>query len=150
MKVTRNRFPLITAGAIGVGAVLAFALPAGAAVTVQSQSPPTSAVTLGRTATLDANGAVVFAPVKVLCQPGSYTYLSVSVTENVGGDIASGTRSVKIDPCSGRQQSVRLAVTPTQKPFRKGVAFGQATLDSCDRTGCHTLFDEHNIQIVDR
>ena len=113
-------------------------------------APPQFAVARQEFGTLDANGAVVFAPVKVLCQPGSYTYLSVSVTENVGGDIASGTRSVKIDPCSGRQQSVRLAVTPTQKPFRKGVAFGQATLDSCDRTGCHTLFDEHNIQIVDR
>ena len=42
----KAKFPLIAAGAMGVGAVLAFALPAGASVSVQSQSPPTGTVKL--------------------------------------------------------------------------------------------------------
>jgi hypothetical protein len=135
--------------AIGVGAALASAVPAGAAVSVQSQSPPVQAVSLGAKATLDANGAVVFAPVKLACQPGSYAYLTVSVTENVGNAIASGQAQTPIESCTGTQQSLQVAVTPTQKPFRKGVAFGSASLQVC-ASSCRTVVDQHNIQIVDK
>jgi hypothetical protein len=148
MKVTGGRFPLVAGAAIGVGAVLAFALPAGAAVSVQSQSPPVAAVKLGSTARLDANGAVVFAPVKVTCSPGSYAFLTVAVTENVGNAIASGQRSLQV-PCDGTQQSLSVSVTPTQKPFRKGVAFGSADLQVCEYS-CVLVRDEHNIDIVTR
>jgi hypothetical protein len=144
----RVRFPL-TAAVIGAGAVLAFALPAGMAVAVQSQSPPVSQVQLGQRAILDANGAVVFAPVKVVCRPGAFAYLTVTVTENVGGDIASGSTFEEIEQCTGSVQSFDIAVTPTQKAFRVGVAFGQAKLQVCsDR--CRTVVDQHNIQIVRR
>jgi hypothetical protein len=143
----KAKFPLIAAGAIGVGAALAFGLPAGAAVSVQSQSPPTSTVKLGKTARLDANGAVVFAPVKVTCRPGSFTQLSVTVAENVGGNIASGTTFTEISPCTGTQQKLQIAVIPTQKAFRAGTAFGQATLQSCTDI-CRTTVDQHTITIT--
>ena len=147
----KSRFPLIAASAIGIGAALAFAIPAGAAVSVQSESPSVATITLGNKATLDADGAVVFAPVKFACTPGSYTSLTVSVTQNVGGRIASGSTYEEIEPCTGKEQSRRLAVTPTQRPFRKGVAFGQSRLQVCGPAArCKTVRDEHNIQIVAR
>ena len=147
----KSRFPLIAASAIGIGAALAFAIPAGAAVSVQSESPSVATITLANKATLDADGAVVFAPVKFACTPGSYTQLEVSVTQNAGGWIASGSTFRQIDPCTGREQSLRLAVTPTQRPFRKGVAFGQSRLQVCGTQGrCVTVRDDHNIQIVAR
>ena len=136
-------------GAIAAGAVLAFALPVDAAVSLQSESPPTAEVTLGDTAVLDAKGAVVFAPVNVVCQPGSYASLNVSVTQNVGSGIASGTTYTQIQQCTGSVQSFEIAVVPTQKAFRRGVAFGQASLYVCLYT-CHTALDEHNIEIVSR
>jgi hypothetical protein len=141
------RFPLIAALAVSAGAVVAFALPAGAAVSLQSQSPPVAAVKLGDRAKLDAKGAVVFPTVKVTCSPGSFAQLTVQVTEAVGNDIASGSTSQEIEPCTGKVQNLTIAVTPTNHPFRKGVAFGQAWLTVCS-FGCHTFRDEHNIQIV--
>ncbi|MFD0823132.1 hypothetical protein ACFQ0D_33515 [Micromonospora zhanjiangensis] len=38
-------------------------------------------------------------------------------------------------------------MSPTQRPFRKGVAFGRAVADVCPGP-CETTVDEHNIQIV--
>jgi hypothetical protein len=145
----KAKFPLIAAGAMGVGAVLAFALPAGASVSVQSQSPPAGTVKLGQKATLQANGAVVFAPVKVTCRPGSYTQLTVLVAENVNGNIASGTTYTQVDPCTGQPQSMQIAVVPTQKAFKAGLAWGQATLQTCNQNGeCRTAVDQHEITIV--
>jgi hypothetical protein len=149
MRTARSRFSLIAMGAIAAGAVLAFALPVDAAVSLQSESPPTAEVTLGGTAVLDAKGAVVFAPVNVVCQPGSYSSLNVSVTQNVGSGIASGQTYTEIQQCTGSVQSFEIAVVPTQKAFRRGVAFGQASLYVCEY-GCHTALDEHNIEIVGR
>jgi hypothetical protein len=143
----KSRYPLVAAATIGIGAAIAFALPAGANVSVQSESPSVHTVTLGRSAKLDANGAVVFAPVKIACTPGSYTSLTVSVTENVGGKIASGVTGQQIRACTGKDQTLRIAVTPTNFPFRRGVAFGQARLTVCDYS-CTDVADEHNIQIT--
>ena len=148
MKVTRPRLPWVAAVAIGAGAALAVALPAGAAVSVASQSPPVQSVKLGNQATLDANGAVVFAPVKVVCAPGAQAYLSVTVTENVNGFIASGTANPILRPCDGTTQKLQATVVPTQRAFKKGVAFGQAFLEVCDFNGCRNIADQHNIQIV--
>jgi len=144
----KTRLSLVAAGAIGLGAAVAFALPAGAAVS--TQSPPLGSLSLGNTATLDANGAVVFAPLTVACRPGASAYLELDVTEAVGDAIASGSTSERIDACTGGRQKLKEAVTPTQKPFRKGVAFARARLDACDPTGCKTLTDQHNIQIVNK
>jgi hypothetical protein len=48
---------------------------------------------------------------------------------------------------SGRQK-LRMAVVPSQRAFKKGVAFGQAALEVCDNNGCRGIADQHNIQIV--
>jgi hypothetical protein len=149
MNIRLSRSPLILAAAVAVGAALAFASSAGAAVSLQSESPPTAEVTLGTTAVLDARGAVVFAPVEVVCRPGSYASLTVAVTERVGRDIASGVTYTDFAECTGSVQALEIAVSPTQRAFRKGVAFGQARLQVCDYE-CHTAVDQHNIQIVAR
>ena len=146
--IKQSRLPIVVTGAIGVGAALAFAVPANAGVNVQSESPGVAAVALGAKARLDAEGAVVFAPVKVTCAPGSDAYLTVTVTQAVGDAIASGQRSRTISPCTGKPQKIELAVNPTQRPFRKGVAYGAAELGICTPARCTTVVDEHNIQIV--
>jgi hypothetical protein len=147
MKLTRRHTQLLAASAIGLGAVVAFALPAGAAVI--SKSPPAPVLKLGTTATLEANGAVVFAPVKFTCPVGSTGYESVTVTEAVeGGLIASGSGGTDPIPCTGRQQNINQSVTPTQRAFIKGAAFGQAYLNVCGPQGCQVVRDERVIQIV--
>jgi hypothetical protein len=148
MRTGRVRFPLIAGFAVAVGAIVATALPAGASVSLQSQSPPVAAVKLGPKAKLDARGAVVFPTVKVTCAPGDFALLTVQVTEAVGKDIASGASSQQVSPCTGAVQKFTVAVTPVNHPFRKGVAFGQAWLDVCNGFSCHTFRDFHNIQIV--
>ncbi|MGW4462010.1 hypothetical protein [Micromonospora sp. NBC_01796] len=148
MKMSRFRASALALVAIAVGGVIAFALPAGAAVSVQSESPSVAAVTLGGKARLDANGAVVFAPVKVACTPGSYAALTVEVTQAVGNNIAKGDKTVTIQECTGDQQKLNVAVTPDLKPYRKGVAFGSARLEVCDHVGCKTVYDERKIDII--
>jgi len=150
MTVKRMRVPIIAALAIAVGAVLAMAMPAGASVSLQSQSPPVAAVKLGPNAKLDAKGAVVFPTVKVTCVPGEFAQLTVQVTEAVGKNIASGATSQEVSPCTGAVQKFTVAVTPINHPFKKGVAFGQAWLDVCNGFSCHTFRDFRNIQIVSK
>jgi hypothetical protein len=133
--------------AVAIGAILAFAMPAGAALSLQSQSPPRGQVQLGRTASLQANGAAVFTAVNVVCAPGQYASLTVTVTEAVGNTIASGQTVRDIESCTGRPQKLSVAVTATQRPFAKGIAFGQAALFSCSG-GCGTVRDERTIRIV--
>ena len=148
MRTRRVRFPLIAALAVAVGAIVAMAMPAGASVSLQSQSPPVAAVKLGPKAKLNAKGAVVFPTVKVTCVPGEFAQLTVQVTEAVGNNIASGASSQEVSPCTGAVQKFTIAVTPVNHPFRKGVAFGQAWLDVCNGFSCHTFRDFHNIQIT--
>jgi hypothetical protein len=134
-----------------VGAALAYALPASAAVSVQSESPTVRAVQLGAKATLDANGAVVFTPITFACTVGGTARLEVTVTQNVGDVITSGNKVTWITECTGRAQSMEVTLTPAagQKPFRTGVAFGSVTLDVHDPTSRYgTVTDEHTIQIV--
>ncbi|MEV4629703.1 hypothetical protein AB0J90_25900 [Micromonospora sp. NPDC049523] len=148
MKMSRFRASALALVAIAVGGVIAFALPAGAAVSVQSESPSVAVVSLGAKARLDANGAVVFAPVKVACTPGGSAYLVVEVTQAVGNGIAKGEKVFTVPECTGDQQKINVAVTPDLKPYRKGVAFGSARLDVCDQTGCKSVYDERKIEIV--
>ncbi|GGL04823.1 hypothetical protein [Mangrovihabitans endophyticus] len=139
--------PAVAAAAVSVGAALAFAVPASAGVNLQSESDATAAVKLGANARLDAKGAVVFAPVYLTCTPGSDSYLQVSVTQAVGNDIASGSRYREIDDCTGERQKIQVSVTPTNHPFQRGVAFGEAMLTVCDYRGCTSPYDEHTIRI---
>jgi len=92
---------------------------------------------------------VIFAPIKVTCQP-RFVRLPAGQgsPENVDNAIASGISSEPLDECTGTVQKVSVAVTPDQKPFKTGVAFGHAWLDVCGPFSCKTFRDFHNIQIV--
>ncbi|HLL67862.1 MAG TPA: hypothetical protein VK453_19420 [Micromonosporaceae bacterium] len=148
MKVRRPKMSMLAGAAIAMGGVAAFALPAGAAVSLQSESPPVSAVELGGQARIDANGAVVFAPITVVCRPGTYVSLTVSVTQAAGNAIASGTTYREVTGCTGAPQGLSISVTPTQRPFQRGIAFGRAELNVCTNSGgCTTVADEHNIRL---
>jgi hypothetical protein len=136
--------PAAAVVAVAAGAVLAFAMPAGAALSLQSESPPQGQVQIGKTASLVANGAAVFTAINVVCAPGNYATLSVTVTQAVGNTIASGQTQREVSPCTGRPQKLSVAVTPTQRPFVKGTAFGQAVL----YTNTGTARDERVIRIV--
>jgi len=143
-----KKFALVATTAIGVGAALAFAMPASAGVNLQSESPGVGVLDLGKRARLDANGAVVFAPVTVACAPGTYAYLTVKVTQANGDSIAQGEKTRQVKPCDGRKKKVELSITPVQRPFRTGVAYGEADLNVCGSFGCTTLYDEHLITIT--
>ena len=65
MKALTSRTSLAALGALALGAVLATAQPAAAAVV--SDTGPLRFLELGSEATIDAKGAVVFAAVTVTC-----------------------------------------------------------------------------------
>src|SRR4051794_19242578 len=138
--------PALAGLGIAAASVAAFSLPAGASVSVQSSSPPVISVKLGK-ATIAANGAVIFSGSKVTCPRGTSAGLNVTVTEAVGNNIASGTGFTTVT-CTGNVQAVTVAVTPTQHPFRKGVAFGQASINDCTATRCLSADDQRVIQIT--
>ncbi|GAB3801125.1 hypothetical protein GCM10027605_17970 [Micromonospora zhanjiangensis] len=146
MNMSRSRLVALAAVAAGV-ATAAVAVPAGAAVSLQSESPPAATLNLGGKARLDANGAVVFTSVSLTCPRRAEGYLRVRVTQAVGNAIASGESDTVTVRCTGSEQRFSLSVSPTQRPFRKGVAFGRAVADVCPGP-CETTVDEHNIQIV--
>jgi hypothetical protein len=146
VKAIRMRSALIAAAAIGVGAAVALTIPGAGAVSLQSQSPPVAAIALGDTAKLEARGAVISVPVSVVCQPGLYAFFSVQVVERSGGNIASGGAGQEIG-CTGSVQQLTVSITANQEPFKKGVAFGQASLAVCQR-GCDNFQQTHDIKIV--
>jgi hypothetical protein len=139
--------PAIAGAGIAAASVAAFALPAGAAVSVQSSSPAVISLKLGNQATIEANGAVVLAPTKVKCPVGYTGYLDVAITEAVGNNIAAGRYEVEVQ-CTGKQQSITVAVTPAEHPFKKGVAWGSAELTAYGPASAQTVVDQHTIQLV--
>jgi hypothetical protein len=140
----------VTSAAVVVGAVLAVAVPAGAAVQVQSESPSGAVVNLRNTATLGARGAVITVPVVSICPAGVTATVGAEVTQRVGNGIAAGSAYESIT-CTGERQTTRLKVTASAsgKPFKAGVAFGEAYLNFFDpRFGFVEVDDAHNITIV--
>jgi hypothetical protein len=140
----------LTVAAVGVGAALAVAVPAGAAVSVQSESPSGAVVNLRNNAALGARGAVVTVPVVAICPAGVAATINVAVTQRVGNGIAAGSAYENIT-CTGVRQTARMTVTaqPGGKPFKAGVAFGEAELSFFDpRFGFVRVEDSHNITIV--
>lgn len=129
--------------AVAVGAVAAFALPAGADVGILS--PPIATVQIGSPATLGSRGVIVTVPITVLCAAGGNGSLEVEVSEAVGGNIARGFSFVNTGPCTGNFQTVNVVVIATLHPFRKGTAFATAAFTVCDFSGC--LFSNHQRQI---
>ncbi|MEU0877206.1 hypothetical protein ABZ345_01305 [Lentzea sp. NPDC005914] len=110
---------VLTAAAIVATAVpsIAAAPPVEAAVVVQPQ---------GR---LEARGAAVTVPTRVMCQQGATGSLWVQVTQNVRGELAIGEKYTPSVPCTGEFHKVDVTVVSRTKAFRPGVAFTSASLN---------------------
>lgn len=124
IKTRFNAKALAVAAIVG-GALLALVLPGEAQVSADSPSVP--AIRIESPATLEARGAALSTQVLVVCQSGATAFVSISVTERVGGDIASGNGNSQI-LCAGGLQTVDLPVFAVGSPFRKGTAFAVANV----------------------
>lgn len=111
----------ISAFVLTAAAILAAALPASASVD--------AAVALQSQARLEARGAAVVVPVRVMCQNGATGSLWVQVTQNVRGDLATGDKYTANVPCSGDHHRIDVTVVSRTKAFRPGVAFTSAALN---------------------
>jgi hypothetical protein len=94
---------------------------------------PTGTVEIEDTASLLAKGAAVLISAEVTCDPTTtYKSLSVQLTQRVGNQVVQGFNSTDAFVCDGTPQTVELAVSASNRPFRKGAAVAQATLFACD------------------
>ena len=130
--------------AIVAGALLALGLPGEAQVS--ADSPSVAAIRIDSPATLQARGAAITAPVLVVCQPGATAFVSITVSQRVGGDIAIGGAGDEIQ-CAGGFQTVNLTVFASSSPFRKGTAFAAANLSVFTFPGGQAE-DQRDIEIV--
>ncbi|WP_156213845.1 hypothetical protein [Lentzea aerocolonigenes] len=103
-------------------AVLATALPAAAAQV-------DAAVAIQQQGRLEARGAAVTVPTRVMCQNGATGSLWVQVTQNVRGELAIGEKYTPSVPCTGEFHKVDVTVVSRTKAFRQGVAFTSASLN---------------------
>jgi hypothetical protein len=118
------------AAALVAGGIFAIASPAQPAVAffsgglfldVVPQSP----------ATLVAKGAAVDVPVEITCNATQFAELSVTVTERVGKDIATGSSYLQVG-CTGSHELLLVRVAAQSgKAFAKGTALATARLFGC-------------------
>ena len=142
--MTRNRW--LTA-ALAIGAALGIAGTVGVLPAVGQSSPPSSPIILGGTAHIIARGAAVKPYAYVVCQPGDFAQVEISITEKSGNGIASGTGYVDSFNCTGQIEKLTVAVTAFGKPFVKGTAFGQATLLDCGQFNCGQATVSHKVTL---
>jgi hypothetical protein len=131
--MTRNRW--LTA-ALALGAALGIAGTVGVLPAVGQSSPPSSPIVLGSSAHLVARGAAAKPFAYVVCQPGDFAQLSISLSERSGHGIASGQGYVDTISCTGQIQTITVPVAAFGKPFVKGSAFAQADFIDCGRFFC--------------
>ncbi len=112
----------ILAFVLAVSATMVVALPASAARVEAS-------VALQPQARLEARGAALTVPTRVMCQNGASGSLWVQVTQNVRGELAVGDRYTPSVPCTGEFHKVDVTVVSRTKAFRPGVAFTSASLN---------------------
>jgi len=145
MNVGRTRATVVgtaLAGAAGLALIspaspaLAF-LSGGLHLDVTVQSP----------ATLVARGAAVDVPVDVDCNSAQQVELSLTVTERVGSQTASGSTFVP-ESCSGGHQRFLIRVTAgSGKAFAKGTAVATASIFGCNNTTCGQDSNSATIQV---
>ncbi|MEV4140689.1 hypothetical protein AB0J72_52055 [Dactylosporangium sp. NPDC049742] len=120
MKVTKSKFGV---AALAVGGVLAFAVPAGAAVNLQSESPGHGTVKIAKQAQLKAKGAATVVTLNVSCPAGWVFTGYVSVTQAVGNITTGGSNRTSEIACTGYTQKVKVPVTASPAPFKVGDAY---------------------------
>ncbi|GAA3249423.1 hypothetical protein ACFO1B_52830 [Dactylosporangium siamense] len=116
--------------ALAVGGVLAFAVPAGAAVNLQSESPGALAIKITKNAQIKANGAATIVTLTVTCPTNWVFTADVSVTQTVGSITTSGRGYTYEAPCTGAAQKVKIPVTASPAPFQLGVAYALGNLSA--------------------
>ncbi|HTJ36215.1 MAG TPA: hypothetical protein VL738_23620 [Dactylosporangium sp.] len=127
MKLRKSH---LGAGALALGAVLAFAVPAGAAVNLQSESSGNSAIKIVKEAKLKAKGAATVVTVNVTCPIGSYYQVTVDVVQTINPNTTThGSGYVSNQECSGITDKVKVPVTAGAAPFKPGVAYAVGRLD---------------------
>jgi hypothetical protein len=104
-------------------AIVATALPAAAAQQVDA------AVAIQSQGRLEARGAAVTLPTRVMCENGASGSLWVQITQNVRGELAIGDKYVPSVPCTGQFHKMDVTVVSRTKAFRQGVAFTSASLN---------------------
>jgi hypothetical protein len=133
------------------GSALAVAVPALAAVS--NSSPPAGvAISIQGTGALTARGAQVTVPFTVTCPAQNYgTYLYGTLSEKVGGGVASNNSSTRIT-CTNVPETVTLTFTAQSggKAFKAGTAALNATLESYTRKGYVVLPVDGSIKLVSK
>lgn len=147
MKKARSA-PRLTAAAVAMGIGLALALPGAANAKAPTESPTTHMVKLGHRAVLQTGGAAVLTSLSIICQPNLNAYLNITVTQVVSGSIVTGSTYRDISDCTGKQQDIKIAVTPQGAPFATGQAYGQAWLSYWVNETSRQSWDEHAINIT--
>ncbi|MFF5056935.1 hypothetical protein ACFY1S_27490 [Micromonospora sp. NPDC000663] len=152
MTVRSIRRSLLATGLVAAAATLAFTPSASASVPLraaaQADDSALTALTLGSTGKLDANGAAVFVPVTVTCSKATEFDVTVKVAQAVGQTMRAGT-TVRRVTCAATTQEVRIAVIPVERPFAQGVAFGVVSANSCDPgPTCNAFIDEHRFDLA--
>ena len=122
-------------------AIVATALPAAAQVD--------ASVALAPQGRLEARGAAVSVPVRVMCEKGATGSLWVQVTQNVRGELAIGEKYTPSVPCTGQYQRIDLTVVSRTKAFRQGVAFTSASLNVyLPPDQSNTAEEDHEMMLV--
>ncbi len=138
----------VAAATVTTGVACAMLIPASPAVAYFSGGLFLD-ITVESPARLLAGGAAIDVPVEYTCNSIS-TYLTVSVTERVGGNaIASGFGDAQV-ACTGAHQRTTISVTATgAKAFAKGKAFATGQISGClpGYTNCGAESDTATIRI---
>jgi hypothetical protein len=142
----KMKFRSKVAAVVMCGAGLALAVPMLPAVGLNST--PVAALRLQSSGTFADGGAVAFATALVACPAGDQPGLSITLTEKSGHAIAQGSGSPPALVCTGGIQTVKVAITPENKPFVAGTAFGQADFFDCNLGGCASSNAQGNVKLV--
>jgi hypothetical protein len=141
----RRRWLTAAAALIAGGGI---AVSVGILPAVGQSSPPASPVFIGHTATLVARGAAAKSFAYVVCQPGDFVTLQISLTEKVGKRIATGTGVDQGFVCNGLIEKVTVPIPATGTAFTKGVAFGQAYFQDCGFFSCGIASSSGKVSLI--
>jgi len=135
MKTNKTKVAVVGTALSGA-AVVALLGGAGPAVAYDSGGLHLDA-TAQSPARLVARGAAIDVPVDVECNATQPASLSVSVTERVGKQIATGGGFAQEVACTGGHQDILIRVTAGPgKAFAKGTAVATAQIYGCNDTAC--------------
>ena len=138
-------------------AMIGTALAGGAALVLLSPSSPALAYYSGglhldatalSPASLVSRGAAVDVPVDVDCN-AQYVSLSVSLSERVGSQTATGANYSTQVACTGGHQRILVRVPASSgKAFAKGSAIASVEIFGCNRVTCGEENSSASIQIT--